>query len=412
MHIEAASVCLLRWQSVGSAVPVPCVMNQHRLPERILVSLLLLALTVGPSGGPLRSASAVAAAPCETLLPVTDDRAREILARERPFAPTNRDLFLNFANPAWTDVAPLDYPDGPAPSEEETKSALRELLQRRFPCAPNRVVDGIKVFDNPIVRQKVPEPTLRAALAALTGTLGEPAIDFVIYQSPVTLIHFGVYLLDGEGIPTHVAGVYTYSDDTIQILIDRRYRFLPFTALSALLFHESLHAGLDDDEAGLPEEAVASALESLVYMQMLLVDPSIAALPDDLTRFGENHQAVVRLNSGPAGSDRLTLFVPDSERNIDPLAVEPLTEFYAYYLRYNAPDEPDFAERESTGNLLLQTVLVALAEPGAAPPTDPNFDQATLALRGSEPGGAFAGRIDRRGMHSAARCTVCVRQGT
>jgi hypothetical protein len=64
-----------------------------------------------------------------------------------------------------------------------------------------------------------------------------------------------------------------------------------------------------------------------VYLQMLLVAPSIAALPDDLTRFVENHQALVRLNSGPAGSDRLTIFVPDSEQNIDPLATEPLTEF-------------------------------------------------------------------------------------
>jgi hypothetical protein len=355
-------------------------MNQRRLPERIWVSLLLVMLIVGPSAGPLVSPSAVAAVPCETVLPVTDGRARELLASERPFAPTNRDLFLNFDNPAWTDVAPLDFPDGPAPSEEETKAALRALLQRRFPCAPDRMLDGIKVFDNPLVRQKVPEPTLRAALAALTGTLGEPAIDFVTYQSPVTLIHFGVYLLDGEGIPTHVAGVYTYPDDTIQILIDRRYRYLPFTALSALLFHESLHAGLDNDEAGLSEEAVASALESLVYMQMLLVDPSIATLPDDLTRFGGNHQAVVRLNSGPTGSDRLTLFVPESDQNIDPLAVEPLTEFYTYYLRYNAPDDADFAQRETTGNLLLQTVLVALAEPGAAPPTDPNFDQATLTF--------------------------------
>ncbi len=111
---------------------------------------------------------------------------------------------------------------------------------------------------------------------------------------------------------------------------------------------------------------------------MLLVDPSIAALPDDLTRFVENHQALVRLNSGPVGSDRLTLFVPASEQNIDPLATEPLTEFATYYLRYNAPDESDFAERDSPGNLLLQEVLAALAEPGASAPTEANFDQATL----------------------------------
>ncbi len=340
--------------------------------------LLVLILAVTSTAGFGIVGSSAAAEGCEPLLRVTDARAREILATERPFAPSNRDFFRNVTNPAWTDVAPLDYPDGPAPTEADTKAALRSLLQQRLPCAPDRVLDGLKAFDNPIARQKVPEPTLRAALAALTGTLGEPAIDFVTDQTPVTLIHFGVYLMDEEGIPTHVAGVYTYPDHTIQIVIDRRYRFLPFPALSALLFHETVHAGLDDIEAGFPEETVASALESLVYLQMLLVDPSIAALPDDLTRFVENHQALVRLNSGPVGSDRLTLFVPASEQNIDPLATEPLTEFATYYLRYNAPDESDFAERDSPGNLLLQEVLAALAEPGASAPTEANFDQATL----------------------------------
>jgi hypothetical protein len=340
--------------------------------------LLVLLVVVAPAAGRVIVLPSVGAETCEPPLRVSDARAREILATERPFTPVNRDYFRNVANPVWIDDAPLDYPDGPAPTEQDTKAELRALLQQRFPCAPDRVLDGIKVFDNPIVRQKVPEPTLRAALAALTGTLGEPAIDFVTYQTPVTLVHFGVYLMDGEGIPTHAAGVSTYPDHTIQIVIDRRYRFLPFPALSALLFHESLHTGLDAVEAGLPEEAVASAMEALVYLQMLLVAPSIAALPDDLTRFVENHQALVRLNSGPAGSDRLTIFVPDSEQNIDPLATEPLTEFYQYYLRYSAPDEPDFAERASPGNLLLQKVLAATAEPGATPPTDADFDQATL----------------------------------
>ena len=70
--------------------------------------------------------------------------------------------------------------------------------------------------------------------------------------------------------------------------------------------------------------------------------------------------------------------MPSSDQNIDPLATEPLTEFYTYYLRYNAPDEPDFAERASAGNQLLQDVLATLAEPGANPPENANFDQVTL----------------------------------
>jgi hypothetical protein len=166
----------------------------------------------------------------------------------------------------------------------------------------------------------------------------------------------------------------------LQIVIDRQYRYMPFAALTALLLHESKHTGLDDVVAGLPEEAVASAFEALVYMQTLLIEPSIATLPDELTRYGENHEALVRLNSGPAGSDRLTLFVPGSDQNIDPLATEPLTEFYDYYRRYSITDDPVFDARESPGNPLLQELLTALAETGATPPVDANFDQNTLAF--------------------------------
>ncbi len=355
-------------------------MRANQLSIRIQLSALLLISAVALFPVSSVSGLPVAAAPCELSLPVTDARAREILATQRPFIPTNRDFFRNVANPEWTDVAPLDYPDGPALSEQETRTALRAFLQRRFPCAPGRVLDGIAAYDDPIVQMKVPEPTLRAALAALTGTVGEPAIDYVIYRTPVTLIHFGVYLLPGEGRPSHFAGVAHYPDGTLQIVIDRQYRYMPFASLTALLLHESMHTGLDEVVAGLPEEAVASAFEALVYMQTLLIDPSIAALPDELTRYGENHEAMVRLNSGPAGSDRLTLFVRGNDQNIDPLASEPLTEFYDYYRRYSVPDDAEFDVRESPGNPLLRAMLTGLAEPGATPPVDANFDQATLAF--------------------------------
>jgi hypothetical protein len=131
--------------------------------------------------------------------------------------------------------------------------------------------------------------------------------------------------------------------------------------------------------AGLPEEAVASALESLVYMEMLLTDPSLAATPDQLTRLFNNPLAVSRLNSGPPGTAGLTLFVPGGTDNIDPTAVKPLTEFYEYYFVHGAPGgDPDFRERETEGHQMLQEVLALLAWPGVTPPDDPDFDRATV----------------------------------
>jgi hypothetical protein len=277
-------------------------------------------------------------------------------------------------------VAPEEFP-GPALDETATRDALRAFLERRFPCETDRVQGGLAVYSDPTARQKIPSPTLRAALAALTGTVGEPAIEFLLFRTPVTLIDFGIYVEPTTGFPGRVGGAFVAPDGTRHIVIDRRYRYTPFGAFSALLAHEALHSGADEDNAGWPKETVASGIEALVYMEMLLTDPSLASLPDELTRTNNNHGALVRLNSGPAGSDRLTLFVPDGSTNIDPLAIEPLTEFAEYYARYSTPaGDPSFRERETEGNWLLEQILTLLAGPdGDAPDPGANFDADTLA---------------------------------
>jgi hypothetical protein len=319
-----------------------------------------------------------------------DAAASEILATQRPFQPVNRELFFNYDHPDWADIAPPRYATGPALTEQETKAALRGFLEKRFPCAPQRVLDGLAVFDSPLAEQKIADHTLRAALAALTGTFGEPAISFLLYQAPVTAIHFGVVIHYGDGFPTGTtATAYGLPDGTWDIVFDSRYRYTSFASLSALLFHEAFHVefpaadeedGANPDGVGLPEEATAVALESIVYMQMLLTDPSLARLPDPLTRGASNHLVLVRLNSGAAGTDRLNVFLPDNEESIDPVAVEPLTEFYAYYAAYgyDGEDEAAWSKLETHGNALLETVLPALAESAESAPAQPDFDRETL----------------------------------
>jgi hypothetical protein len=306
--------------------------------------------------------------------------ASYILAENRPFAPANKDRFTTFLNPDWKDAAPVETPSGPALDEAATRSALRAFLERRFPCDASRVQDGLAVYGDPDARMKVPEPTLRAALAALTGTVGEPAIDFLLHRTPVGLVSFGIYVDPITGLSGHVGEAGRSPDGTRYITIDRRFRFLPFGALSALLAHEALHTGQDEDMAGYAEETVAYAIESLVYMEMLLTDPSLALLNDELTRWNNNHLALVRINSGPPGSDRLTLFVPGGTTNIDPLGAEPLTQ-YADLPANNALPDPAWRDRETAGNWLLSRILERLAMPGTVPPADgAGFDAATLAF--------------------------------
>lgn len=345
--------------------------RRYRLLAQVVLCVALL-------GGGWRPTDGQAASPCDLSLPISDEQASRILAEERPFAPANRDLYFTFEHPDWADSTPPEVIDGPGLSEAETRTALRAFLELRFPCDLGRVQEGLAVYGDPVAREKFPDPTLRAALAALTGTLGEPTIEFLLYRTPVTLVNFGIYV--EAGWPSRIAGNYASPDGTREIVFDRLYRFAPFGAFSALLVHEALHAGADPAADGLPEESVASSVEALVYMQMLLTDPSLARLPDELTRIYNNHLAVVRLNSGPLGTDRLTLFVLGSAINIDPLAVEPLTEFHEFYARYGAPNDPGFRERETEGNWLLQAILERLAEPGETPPTDADFDVNTLAF--------------------------------
>src|SRR5262249_17762076 len=115
-------------------------------------------------------------------------------------------------------------------------------------------------------------------------------------------------------------------------------------------------------------------------MQMLLTDPTLATLPDPMTRGGNNDLALVRLNSGVAGTDRLNLFVPGSDVDIGPTVAAPVTEFYEYYAvtSYQASWGAEWHDLERHGNALLAAALPALAEPGHAPPAKPDFDRATL----------------------------------
>jgi hypothetical protein len=347
--------------------------------QRPVLAALLTLVMLTPLLAAVPQSAAQRGTECSPTLPVSERAASRMLKRERPFTPGELAVFHSWEHPDWADVPLPESADGPAPGETETREALRDLLTRRFPCAPEQVQDGLAIYGDPVARQKLPDPTLRAALAALVGTHGEPAILYLLFEAPVSSIHFGVGLMvEDGGVSFRSASTWIAPDGTQQIVFDRTYRFSHFGAFSALLFHEALHVGMDDEGAGEIEEVIALSLEALVYMEMLLADPEIAHGGDWLTRSLNNHTALLRLNSGPDGSDRLTLFVPDSDVTIDPTAVDPITQFYDLYNRIGAPANADYAGRETRGNVLLERVLEELAEPGESVPRDTGFDADTL----------------------------------
>ena len=111
-----------------------------------LILVLCLAFLAGSLMPVIAPAGAV---PCDQPLPVNNERASEILATMRPFEPANPDLFYSAEHPAWRDSPPVDFVDGPALSEDETEAALKAFLERRFPCDPDRVYDGLAIFTDP-----------------------------------------------------------------------------------------------------------------------------------------------------------------------------------------------------------------------------------------------------------------------
>ena len=352
-------------------------MMWHPTPRKLVASLVFCTLAVTPVLSVATGASTLGNDKCGPRLPVSERRAREILASERPFELEDPGLFYSWEHPGWADVSPPESPDGPALDETDTRDALADLLSKRFPCTPDDVRRGLAVFDDPVASQKLPDPSLRAALAALVGTIGEPAIPYLLDDPSVTSIHFGVgFMTEENGVSLRYAVVWGMQTD--QIVIDRKDRFSHFGVFSAMLFHEALHIGTDGEGAGEVEEVIATALQALVYMEMVLADPALVEGSEAFTRSLNNHNALLRLNSGPPGSDRMTLLLPGSNVNLDPTAVEPITQFYDLYGRIGAPDDPSFAGRPTPGNELLQTVLEDLAEPGESAPPDAGFDAATV----------------------------------
>lgn len=346
--------------------------------NRLFPALLALAMLIAPAS--LAAQSHLDwTQPCSTELPFTDDEAREILATERPFAPTDRDLFYSSTHPDWADMPPPPVFRAEEPTEDEVRNELRRILEARFSCSPHRVAGGLAVLDDPVAIEKIPDARLRAALAALTGTIGEPAIRFALETSEVESIHFGVGTMPGRGLDFRYAFTSTDREGELIIVIDLTYRHVHFAALAPILFHELLHAGDNVDPAGEIEETIAFSLQALVYMELLLVEPDLALSPDILTWDLNNRTALVRLNSAPMGDDGLTVLVPESDVPIDPTRVESVTQFSDLYAAESAPTEDeDWVGQPSIGNELLRTVLQRLAEPGERPPDEADFDDETL----------------------------------
>jgi hypothetical protein len=221
------------------------------------------------------------------------------------------------------------------------------------------VAEGLSIFDAASTKQIVPDPRLRAALVALLGTAGEPAL------SAITGGIYGEVFFATPPAGDHVIAqvIKQPSRDRADIVFNVKYQYEDFRLLASTAAHEPLH---QDPSASGNEELVANSIDTLVYGQILLETPSLTSSGTPLARV-LNTELMGRLNTRDADGD-LRLFV--SRGNIYPGGV-PVDNYATLF-------PPDGVA--TPGNTVLRGEVRNVVGPNVTLPADLDFGDETLIL--------------------------------
>src|SRR3954452_10362159 len=295
-----------------------------------------------------RFAAVTALAIClASAAPAPARSASDVLAR-RPFAPTDQTLLKNDVYP---DGGPMTPAPGDGPSEQQASQMLDDYLAVAFPNDTASQAAAKAVFDDATAKAKSPSPSLRAALAALTGTIAEPGIDYVLHhtepssQPTFTAVRFGV-----TPDPAAIAMVVGH-----EIIFNERYKGENPFAFVRIMAHEPLHGGEATGSDSNYEETVNSSLDNLVYLRQIARHPDIARLGTELAR-RNNINAMERLNSGPGS--QLGLFATNGNRPVFPGS--PTVHATSYWADVDNGDT-----RTTPGNPILPQYLARFHKAGA-----------------------------------------------
>lgn len=287
----------------------------------------------------------------------------EALVLARPLRPTNENMFrsLHGATQFLTSRPYL-----PAAGPERLESEVRQMLidfiaeERTFgnpSVGKRRAVDHdsrLRLFESDYVKAKVPSASLRAALVALSGTIGEPALHFILFakttsgQPRVRSITFETIDESGQ---YRGAIALVFADG--RITVNKKYQAENPFLLTNTLFHEALH--LDNTVSSLDEEAVCYVLDDLVYLQLVSRHPSLVVGESELTQ-RVNMDVLSHFNSGIG--TRIGLYRTNGDRPVLPGSNSTATSWFALWssvFPLNAP---------VPGGPLLAAVCERLREPG------------------------------------------------
>lgn len=219
---------------------------------------------------------------------------------------------------APTDPAILPNADPPPPGEfDDDEGAQRVALfthLRNRGATEGTAARASLTFDS-IDPAIVPSAKLRAALAGLTGSFAEPALEHLLTTNnctgrPVNLIDFRE-IPDGGSL---VARVVYEDDGSRTVLLHPNLAGERIELLMPLLAHEAIHCDRVDP---VEEEIAATAFDTLLYLQLLSVDPSLARTGTPLTRMF-NLDAIAMINSGRRYPESIGILPSDGIRSVFP----------------------------------------------------------------------------------------------
>jgi hypothetical protein len=188
----------------------------------------------------------------------------------------------------------MTSPPGPAPTEARVRSQLKSFLKGSTGAAA-----ALALFDRAAVRAKVPDATLRAALAAARVTLAQQVVDWFV-SSPDVVVRYG-------GVPLGVIAVVHDAGTPKQIVFSRNHAAEHFALLSGVFTHEILHL-----LPGAPpptEEVILHAVDATVHMQLVARYPLLATSGTELTR-QMNDEVLIFVKSRVPGSPKSAIIAP------------------------------------------------------------------------------------------------------
>ncbi len=274
--------------------------------------------------------------------------------------PCDVGLFTSTFQPGdWPGLYPDGPPMQPLPRTTPTEAKARSQLASFLTGSPVRGA-ALALFDRADVEARMPDPTLRAALAALRGTAGEPAIDLFLRNPLLVAPRFG-----GLGVQMlGRASIVGFPDRRTEIIVNVRHQAEHPALLSTTVMHEILHHDLVP--ASFPEEILLNTVAGVVHMQMLARRPTLATGGTELSRF-MNEWALELTNSRAPGSHRIALVAPNG-RGVAPGSPLDVPDYWTFVTNVYKKN-PTRNEAVAPAPSAFRAILAKLLAPEAMPKT-------------------------------------------